>query len=185
MNNKSEIRKHVLKDRDNIPPEIRHLKDIKISKKMLSLPQYQDVQTVLFFASFKSEVDTFFLIRHAFSQGKKVILPKVLRDERRLIIVEINDLDDLELSYMGILEPISYIHFPIDKIDLIVMPGAAFDRKRNRLGYGGGYYDKLLSEMVKRPPTIAIAYQEQIIDEVPVEGHDIKVDMIITDREII
>ncbi|MBF0542274.1 MAG: 5-formyltetrahydrofolate cyclo-ligase [Nitrospirae bacterium] len=185
MNNKSEIRREILKIRDNLSPELRHIKDIEIAKRILSLPQYQAAQTILFFASFRSEVDTFSLINNAFNTGIKVILPKVIRDEKCLIISEINSLKDLQLSKMGILEPISPHVFPINEINLIIMPGAAFDHKRNRLGYGGGYYDKLLAEMTKITQTIAIAYQEQIIPEVPVEPHDIKVDMIITDKEII
>lgn len=194
MNNKAEIRRDIQKIRDSIVPELRHAKDIEISRRFQSLTIYQSAQAIMFFVSFRSEVDTFSLINHALSLGKQVILPKVITlyfsdvHERRLIPVEINTLKDLrqfQLSKMGILEPISSLIFPLNKIDLIVMPGVAFDHKRNRLGYGGGYYDRFLSETIEKPYTIALAYQEQIIKEVPVETHDIKVDKIITDKEII
>jgi 5-formyltetrahydrofolate cyclo-ligase len=188
MDQKSEIRRHALEIRDNISAESRLLKDIEIAERFQSLYIYQVSQTIMFFTSFKSEVNTFFLIDCALSQGKQVIVPKVLRDEKRLILFEIKDiLKDLKSGYMGILEP----DFPItqsfnsNNLDIIVMPGAAFDLNKNRLGYGGGYYDRLISEITNRPKLIALAYHEQIIGKVPVETHDIRVDMIITDSAII
>jgi 5-formyltetrahydrofolate cyclo-ligase len=88
---------------------------------------------------------------------------------------------------MGIPEPqvLNDHALVIDEVDLIVIPGVAFDYACNRLGYGGGYYDMLLAQRKKKAPIIALAYEEQIVDKIPSESHDIKVDMIITDKKII
>ena len=73
----------------------------------------------------------------------------------------------------------------LEDIDLMIIPGAAFDLSGNRIGYGGGYYDILLSERRREIPVVALAYEEQLVDKIPSEKHDVKVDMIITDNRII
>jgi 5-formyltetrahydrofolate cyclo-ligase len=88
---------------------------------------------------------------------------------------------------MGIPEPSSPKGYSLslDEVDLIVIPGVAFDYSGNRLGYGGGFYDMLLAERQKKIPIIALAYEEQLVDKIPSEPHDIKIDMILTDKRLI
>jgi 5-formyltetrahydrofolate cyclo-ligase len=94
---------------------------------------------------------------------------------------------ELKSGYMGIPEP----SLPderlvnLNEIDIVIIPGAAFDYSGNRLGYGAGYYDILLSGRKRRMPVIALAYEEQIVDSIPAEDHDVKVDMIVTDKRVI
>jgi 5-formyltetrahydrofolate cyclo-ligase len=118
--------------------------------------------------------------------GKRVLVPKVDKQRHRLRLYEINDLKELSPGYMGIHEP----SLPderlreINDIDLIIIPGTGFDFSGNRLGYGAGYYDTLLSDVKKKFPFVALAYEEQLIDSIPAELHDVKVDIIITDRKV-
>ncbi len=183
--NKREIRKQVLKQRDSIREEEKKTKDNSIRNSLLMLPEFKRANKVLFYASYKSEVDTFALIKDCISINKTVVLPKVNSESFQLDIYEIKDLSELHAGYQNIPEPFlpSDRILQINDLDLIIVPGVAFDEHCNRLGYGKGFYDKLLNE--KSSPAIALAYEEQIVASVPAESHDIKMDKIITDRRII
>ncbi|MCG2708811.1 MAG: 5-formyltetrahydrofolate cyclo-ligase, partial [Thermodesulfovibrionales bacterium] len=100
---------------------------------------------------------------------------------------EIKDITELTKGYMGILEPsVSEGKLTgLDNIDIIIIPGAAFDVSGSRLGYGAGFYDRLLAGIKKKIPIIAPAYEEQIVDDIPSEPHDVKVDKIVTDKRVI
>jgi len=181
------IRKEVLRKRDEIPPEVRFQKDALIKKTLLLLSVFTKAKTVLIYASFRSEVETLSMIKDSLMTGKRVVLPKVDREKHMLKLYEIKDMGELKSGYMGIPEP----SLPderlvnLNEIDIVIIPGAAFDYSGNRLGYGAGYYDILLSGRKRRMPVIALAYEEQIVDSIPAEDHDVKVDMIVTDKRVI
>ncbi len=136
----------------------------------------------MFFASFRSEVETGPMIRLVLQSGKRVVLPKVRGSE--LALYEIRDFDnDVESGVWGIPEPKSFMPASLTDIDLMIIPGAAFDKKGNRLGYGAGYYDKLLPAF--RKATVALAFEAQIVDEIPVDSHDVPMQKIITEKRVI
>lgn len=185
---KAPIRKKHLGKRDAIPPEVRSVKNRLILDRLLGLDEIRNAGIIFLFASFRSEVDTFGMIRQLLGDGKKIVLPVVDRESRRLTLYEIKELDELSAGYMGIPEPsvrTSERLADINEVDAAVLPGAAFDPEGNRIGYGGGYYDILLSGLKKKIPVIAVAYEEQVADTIPSEPHDIKVDLIVTDRRTI
>jgi 5-formyltetrahydrofolate cyclo-ligase len=184
---KKEIRKQSLKKRDVIPIPVKNVKNALIKKSLFLLPEFIDAKTIFFYASFRSEVETLSMIKESLNAGKRVTLPKVVKEKRRLMLYEIKNMDELSSGYMGIPEPSSSDErlVGIDEVDIVLIPGAAFDLSGNRLGYGGGYYDILLSERKKKVPIVALAYEEQIVDSIPPEAHDVKVDIIITDRRVI
>ena len=184
---KDRIRKEALGRRDAIPPAVKRIKDSLIKDMLLSLPEFERARTVLCYASFRSEVETVVIIRESVAGGKRVVLPKVDRGKRHLELYEVKDAGELSPGYMGIPEPSlrDERSVSIKNIDLVIMPGAVFDLSGNRLGYGGGYYDVLLAESVKETPKIALAYEEQVVDYIPSEKHDVKVDAIVTDKRII
>ncbi len=181
------IRKEVLKKRDEISPDIKAVKNSLIKERLFSLPEFIAAKKVFFYASFRSEVETFSMIKESLGIGKKVVLPKVDKKRHRLRLYEIRDISELSPGYMGIPEP----SLPddrivtLDDINLVIIPGAAFDYSGNRLGYGAGYYDILLSESKKKIPVVALAYEEQIVDSIPSEMHDVRVNMIVTDKLLI
>lgn len=187
VNEKAAVRTAALKRRDSIDPRLRADKDLLIKTNLQSLPEFVEARVILFFASFRSEVSTLLLIEDALQGGKRIILPRVDSRLKELRLYEVNSTSELRPGFMGIPEPDASDKPEIDinDVDLVVMPGAAFDRAGNRLGYGGGYYDKLLSKMRIEVPLVALAYEEQIVDSLPSEPHDIKVDIIVTDRRVI
>lgn len=187
MDGKSLIRRQVLSRRDAIDPREKERKDGIIKDSLLSLPEFQGSSVILFFASFRSEVSTPQLIEEALRLRKRIVLPSVDVSDRQLRLFEIKGLEEIGRGYMGIPEP----NVPDDRerdindVTLIVMPGAAFDIEGNRLGYGAGYYDRLLSCLRRKIPLVALAYEEQIVESVPAEPHDIKVHAIVTDGRVI
>ncbi len=179
---KKEIRKRVLAERDRLSAEQRTSKSREIEKRLISLPEFNASQAVLFFAAFKSEVDTAPMIRNALASGKRVILPKVAGKE--LSLFEIKDFDrDVSLGSWNIPEPHEAMPARMAEVDLVVVPGVAFDEQCNRIGYGAGFYDKLLASF--RGSTVAIAFEVQIVHSVPIDSHDIPVQKIVTEKRVI
>lgn len=180
------LRKKLLEKRDSIPPSERKKKDVLIMQSLFNLHEFKTAKTILFYASFSTEVDTFNIIEESLKMGKNVLVPKVDKERHRLKLYEIKNLRELSTGYMGIPEP----SLPdkrlreLNDADLIIIPGVGFDLSGNRLGYGAGYYDILLSDM-KKVPFVALAYEEQLIDAIPSEMHDVKVDIIVTDEQVI
>lgn len=184
---KKTIRQEILHKRDSIPENIKKEKDTAIRQRIIRLPEFTDAETILFYASFRSEVDTSEMIKITLGQGKRAILPKVDKENKKLKLYEIKNMNELVQGYMGISEPsVSEGKLTeLDDIDLIIIPGAAFDIHGNRLGYGAGFYDRLLSGMKNKIPVIAPAYEEQIVEKIPSEPHDVKVTKIVTDMRVI
>ncbi len=144
-----------------------------------------------FYVSFRSEVGTISLIEHAFKQGKQVAVPKVFRETQRLGFYRITSTDELVSGYNGIYEPVAdadreVLNVNTGSIDIIIaMPGIAFDTSGCRVGYGGGYYDRLLKNVSSRTVRIALAYKIQVMEKVPVEPHDQRVNKIVTENGVI
>ena len=184
---KASIRKEILRKRDDIPYEVKSRKDSFIKQSLFSQHEFVTAKSVLFYASFRSEVKTLTMIKESLEMGKRVILPKVDKAKHVLILSEIKNIEELSPGYLGIPEPPLHDErrVNLEDIDLMIIPGAAFDLSGNRIGYGGGYYDILLSERRREIPVVALAYEEQLVDKIPSEKHDVKVDMIITDNRII
>ncbi len=176
------MRKKALAARDSLSPAQRSLKSRQIEERLFSLPEFKSAHAVMFFASFRSEVDTIPMIRRALGDGKRVILPKVIGHELELF--EIRNIDsDVSPGAWGIPEPCGSAPVKLDEVDVIIVPGAAFDERGNRLGYGAGFYDKLLSTFKKL--TVAVAFDIQIVPAVPAAAHDVPVQKIATETRVI
>ncbi|MBI5142548.1 MAG: 5-formyltetrahydrofolate cyclo-ligase [Nitrospirae bacterium] len=185
---KDAMRRDALSRRDAIPAEEKSAKDALIARNLVELDEYRDAGLILFYVSFRSEAATLELVMRTVADGKRVAVPKVFRAERMLRFYPIDSPDELQPGYLGIPEPKADSAGEIDPADadMIVMPGAAFDRLGNRIGYGGGYYDKVIAALGRPMPTlVALAYDEQIFDAVPAEPHDQRVDMVVTESEVI
>lgn len=186
MQDKAGLRRELLRRRDHIPPVVRKVKDREIEARLYGLDEFISAKVIFFFASFRTEADTSGMITKSLQEGRKVILPKV--EGKDLGLYEIKGIAELRPGYMDIPEPSVLSddrRADINEVDLIIIPGAAFDEAGNRIGYGGGYYDRLLSGLQKDIPVVAPAYEEQVEDCIPSEPHDIRVQMIVTDRRVI
>lgn len=181
------LRKKVLKKRESISISEREKKDFLIKQRLFNLQEFKTAKAILFYASFRTEVDTLSMIEESLKVGKRVLVPKVDKERHQLWLYEIEGIQELGPGYMGIPEP----SLPdkrlkeINDADLIIIPSVGFDLSGNRLGYGAGFYDILLSDIKKKVPFIALAYKEQLIDSIPAERHDVKVDIIVTDEQVI
>jgi len=185
---KKQLRQQIISRRNSLELAVREYKSALITRRVLGLPVWQQARIVMGYVSFGSEVLTPPLIRIALEQGKRVTVPLCLPEGRRLLAAEIRDFPgDLRPGTWGILEPRPEILRPVDPVllDLVLVPGVGFDRNGNRLGYGGGYYDRFLGSLRPGAPAIALAFAEQIVADVYPEAHDRPVDMVITDRELI
>jgi 5-formyltetrahydrofolate cyclo-ligase len=141
---------------------------------------------VLLFAGFGSEVDTGDLLRESLRMGKRLVLPRVDPETRRLQLREVRSLDaDLAPGTWGIPEPIPdrCPEVALDDVDFVLVPGVAFDRQLRRLGYGGGYYDGVLAAVGGRAPAIAVGFGMQVVAQVPADEHDVCVPVLITETE--
>jgi len=191
---KDTLREKLLKKRDSIEPQKRKEREALIEKRLLKMSEFKNAKCVLFYASFRTEVDTMNCLNSAIKLGKKIVLPRVDEKQRCLRLYEIKDASELVPGFMGIPEPniLRGRERDLNSIDIVIAPGAGFDIKGNRLGYGAGYYDKLLGHESQRPSglkkhitTIALAFEEQIVPKIPNEGYDIRIDKIVTEKRII
>lgn len=184
---KKTLRTEVLNRREALGSAAVSRKSQLIRERFRSLAEYQTARTVMLFATFGSEVDTFGVISDALHDGKTVVLPKVDRQRKELRLYRILDPAELQPGCMKIPEPAVGEDRRVspEEIDLVAVPGVAFDYSGARIGYGGGYYDRLLGGMHKLPQLVVLAFEEQIVDEVPRESHDVLIDLIVTDQRTI
>ena len=181
MDNKDEIRKRVLALRDSLSEKEIEDKSRAVFEKLTETDEYKNAENILIYASFRSEVRTDEIILDALSLGKKVFCPKVTDKNGLMKFVRILDTEELVSGFYGIREPEitedSEIYESCDST-LVIVPGAAFDKEGNRIGYKGGFYDRFLADN-KQAFTIALAYDFQILDKIVPEIHDIPVKMVI------
>ena len=181
---KENLRKEIKEKRRKQSKKEQRKKSKEIKEKLFSLKEYKDAKTVLFYVSYDSEVFTHDMIKDALKE-KKVVVPISNKKDRSLILSELKSWNYLEIGSYGILEAkkekIKIVS--IDEIDLIIVPGVAFDIKGNRLGHGKGYYDRLLA--ISNVIAIGLAYEIQIVNKVPIKKNDKPVDMIITEKRIV
>lgn len=188
MQKKEELRKKYLKERSEIPQNKISSWSKKINKQFLKLPQLETAKKVMAYASMRKEIETFDLMEELLDQGYLLYLPYTRKDQIDLGTARISDLDsDLKEGVYGVQEPTARIRdeeVPED-LDLIIVPGACFTPEGYRIGYGGGYYDSFLSKHANGALKVGFCYDRFIVDSIPVEEHDVPVDLIITEKEII
>jgi len=183
---KEELRKEGMKIRKDLPETELLEKSKQIKKRLYKMKEFQQATTILFYVSYDNEVYTQDMIKENLSNGKNVVVPITDAEKHCLILSKLNNWEDLECSTYSILEPKKNCirEVSLDKIDLILVPGVVFDESGNRIGHGMGYYDKLLKNS-KKALHIGLAFEMQIVDNIPAEEHDVKVDKIVTENRII
>ncbi|MEO8674831.1 MAG: 5-formyltetrahydrofolate cyclo-ligase [Casimicrobiaceae bacterium] len=181
------LRRAVLARRDALGMDDRAAASAAIFARLAALPSFASARTLLLTLPFRSEWDSLPLVRQALAAGKSVVVPRVNATTRMLELHAIADPDrDAAPGHQGIPEPLA--HCPAVApalVDWVLVPGVAFDRAGRRLGYGGGYYDRLLPLLSPRAARIAGAFDLQIVDRVPSGPHDVTVDRIVTPSDAI
>jgi 5-formyltetrahydrofolate cyclo-ligase len=183
---KKQLRLRFKKSLSQMGRQQRNRKSIEACKNLISSIQFQEAATIMMYLSLPHEVNTDDAILQAWQLGKTVVVPKVLWEQHDMIPVQINSLETgLTIGFAGLKNPISTAPVSYEKIDLVVTPGLGFDRDGNRLGRGGCYYDRFLANPNLKAKKCGLAFEEQLIDSIPVDDHDEQMDFLVTNREVI
>ena len=160
----------------------------RIVRRFMDLPEYEKAGTVMFYVDVRDEVRTRQALPEALASGKRIVVPYCLDGELELFWLE--NMDELELGMYRILEPkvelrdVAAKRLTPTDLDLVMVPGVAFDRNGGRTGHGKGYYDKLLQHARKDAPLIAMSFECQLFEEIPAESHDIFMDKVVTEDAV-
>lgn len=179
--NKKAVRQHYSSVRNNISDAEKQKYDADILLLLINSKLLDKYDNILSYVSYRSEVDTINILKHLFNIGKNVYTPKVL-NKTEMVFIKTNDLTDLTEGYMGIPEPTDGEAFEVNN-GICLVPGLTFDESGNRMGYGGGYYDRFLSD--KDLIKIGLTYECLLSDKVLTEETDVKMDYIITEKRVI
>jgi 5-formyltetrahydrofolate cyclo-ligase len=161
----------------------------RIVGAFMSLPEYAVAETVMFYIDVRSEVRTRYDLELTLQSGKTIVIPWCNADGE-LELFRLDSMDELEVGMYKILEPRTELRslpekqVNVESLDLIMVPGVGFDRLGGRMGHGKGYYDKLLQHARKNTPLVALAFECQVFDEIPVAEHDIFMDKLITEDHV-
>lgn len=182
-------RKAILAQREQLSADTHGAHSVTIIGRLLQLPAYRQAGTVLGYMNFGSEFASELWVERALAEGKRLALPKINHHTNRLDLYWVDDPENqLTAGLWGIREPVvercEKLVAP-EVVEFVLLPGVAFTRCGARLGYGGGYYDKLLAGMAQRPILAAAAFALQIADSLPQEATDVRIDWIVTERETI
>jgi 5-formyltetrahydrofolate cyclo-ligase len=180
---KAELRERIRTLREDLSPEERSRRSAAVTERLFRLPEMQVARTVALVSSFSSEIDTAGMIERAHAEDRRVLLPYL--DEGVMEVAEHRPGDALVPSSYGPAEPAR--RRPVDpaEVDVVIVPGLAFDRRGRRLGYGAGFYDRWLRRVRPDAARVAIGFSFQVVDRVPAGGSDERVHVVVTDREVI
>lgn len=182
---KRELRKSLRERLTTIPEDQLAARSLKACHLLFQQREFARAKVLTVFLSRSGEIDTAPLVLRGWQEGKKVLAPKISWEQRRLMPVEIRSLsDDLRITAMGVREPAAGIPIPISMIDLVIVPGLGFDNSGNRLGRGQGFYDRFLAHPEFHGVACALAFEDQIIESIPVGPLDRHVDMLVTNDRV-
>ncbi len=184
------LRRHLLQERDDLSKNDQLQFSERITEKSLLLPQLIEAKTVFIYMNFRSEVITEFFIKQLLQMGKRVVLPVTLTREKELLPVYIADIQkDLAPGYASIPEPVAGIRksqrVAPETIDIIFLPGSVFDERGGRMGYGGGYYDRFVSQRTPQALRVGLGFELQVVEKAPLQSHDELLDLVITEKRIL
>lgn len=159
----------------------------KICAAFMALPAYQAAKTVMWYVDAGSEVRTRHTLPEALTHGKRVVVPYCIVETNELELFHLEDMSELVEGAYKILEPREDLRkvpgkiLQPEELDLVMVPGTAFDARGGRMGQGKGYYDRLLARARKDAPLVALAFECQMFPSIPVDAHDVYMDLVITE----
>lgn len=183
---KNEIRKAAHAARKDQPEKEGVSK--RITARVMSMPEYKSAGCVMWYVDVRDEVRTRHALPDALASGKKIVIPYCVDGELELFWLE--SMDELETGMYKILEPredlrnVASKRIEVTDLDLILVPGVAFDAMGGRTGHGKGYYDKLLENARAQTPLVALAFECQMFDKIPMHDHDIYMDKVVTEEKV-
>lgn len=182
---KKELRQHLRQVIAGISPEELHQRSVRACSLLTGTPEYTQAEVLMVFLSLPTEIDTTSLVLHAWRDRKRVLAPRVSWEQRRMLPTEIRSLsDDVSESPLGIREPAQGVPFPVANIDLVIVPGLGFDLAGNRIGRGRGFYDRFLIHRDWKGIACGFTLEAQVVESVPTEEKDVRMDMLVTDAAV-
>ena len=180
---KRTLRARVLSARDQMPAAVRAAASLVIATALAARADFRTAQSLLLTLPFGSEWDTASLFAAALEHRKILVLPRVNLSTRMLELCAVTDLGrDIAPGYRGIREPLPHcVRVAPASIGWVLVPGVAFDQEGTRLGYGGGFYDRVLPSLAPTAARVAGAFELQVVDRIPAEAHDLRIDAIVTE----
>ena len=187
---KNNLRNKFRKLRKNLSLEEREEKSKKIAQRLFTLPEFKEAKVVMFYFSFEGEVVTEEMINAALNMGKKIVLPVIVDRQGEMEVFQVSKTykKQLKKGIFGIMEikKPSIKKFNKNNIEMVVIPGIVFDSRRQRIGFGYGYYDRFLKKLRKEVSRVGLAYEFQVIDKIPFNRkHDINMNLVITEKRVI
>ncbi|MFP4687071.1 MAG: 5-formyltetrahydrofolate cyclo-ligase [bacterium] len=182
--NKKRLRRIYRTKRRNLSPLLRRYYSKKICQKLLDWPLFRSSESIFFYHPIDKEVDTQYLFDHDLLENTRFIFPKTDPETRRIHCYEIHHFEKhLSNGCFDIMEPVSCENRTVasSEIDLVLVPGLVFDYSGHRIGFGGGYFDRFLSNEKLTATTVGLGYSFQLIKKLPAEKHDETVDYILTE----
>jgi 5-formyltetrahydrofolate cyclo-ligase len=185
MQRKSELRRAAIGRRDALSVQEIRRRSAAASSHLFGLPEMESARTVMFFVSFGSEIDTVPMIEEALARGKRVAAPQAEPEGRELRPCEVRDpARDLAPGAHDIREPVAGCReVALEEIDVVIVPAAVWAEDGFRIGYGGGYYDRFLARL-PRAVRVGLGLEVQVVPEVPKSGHDLPVQMLVTEAGV-
>lgn len=180
---KRSIRSHYLAERKARPSHICADSSLEIQKRFLFSNLFRDARCLALYSAIHNEVSTDEIVGEALGEGKSVVFPRVTGDTLEFVMIE--SPADLVTGAFGVKEPNGRTLVPVQKLDLVVVPGVAFDQRGHRLGYGRGYYDRALAECPSHCMKVGFAYDFQLVEELPATEYDETLSVLITESRTI
>ncbi|GAB6454463.1 MULTISPECIES: 5-formyltetrahydrofolate cyclo-ligase [Bacillus] len=179
---KLRLRKQIIEHMNSLSRERYTTLSEQIAFSLYAQKEWAEAKTIGITLSMENEVNTYPIIEKAWEEGKKVVVPKCNKETRTMSFRKISNFDQLETVYMSLREPIPALTEEVDadEIDLQIVPGVAYTERGERIGYGGGYYDRYL--MHYKGKTLSLAYSFQMVDHIPIEPFDKNIEKIITEK---
>ena len=181
---KQQLRKNIVKQLRSLLNHEKSFIEYKLHSILFQQPFWQQAQVIGLTHSTSIEWNTLPIIQQAWDSGKTVTLPVSDRIHKKLYFYQIDDLTDLQVGYANILEPKQSVQKQLmnQSIDLLIVPGLMFDYRGYRLGFGGGFYDRYLTEPHHVATSVSLASQFQLVEKLPIDNYDIPVDYIVTEE---
>jgi 5-formyltetrahydrofolate cyclo-ligase len=162
-----------------------HQRSRQACNLLFAQPEFERAETIMVFLSLPTELNTAPLVLRAWQLGKRVLAPRVSQEQRRMMPIEIRSLPNhIEDTQWNLRQPLVGNPVPLSTIDLVVVPGLGFDQAGNRLGRGGGFYDRFLARAEFAGSTCAVGFEQQVLEVIPTDPHDIRVDMLVTEQHV-
>ncbi len=180
---KKSIRERVLFRRKNLDDATSLAHSLSIQNRLLDTIEYSDAAAIALYSPIHNEVCTEAILHAAHASGKRVAYPRVRG--RHLDFIEVGEPADLQSGAFGVLEPVGTACVSATDLDMLVVPGIAFDLDGYRLGYGKGFYDRALHGGMSRGTLVGLCYEFQLVSELPIETHDIGMDLLITEERLL